>query len=514
MDFLCPYCKEMPIVNFSFIEKGKVMAIIKCKCGRKFHDLSTFIAEYTDILKINKNPKSHSEENKIKSDKSLIYFCETCFKNIYNELNSEHEGHKLIKIDKDNPIITEEEFKKITINLEKAEDKVKNYLPEMRDMLINDCSKKSEKKEIENLSAISLYKNNLLISFIKLIYDLYKSNKKSNSLTYQIILNLRQNSDFNLNKYNLDLKNIKKERFVSFLKSCLIICCNSYINRTYKNYYKDKEELLKLILKLKSIKDVYKDETPLKIEEMMKSNSCVYYGEKSSLNNLAYGRGFLICSNGSHYYGYFKDDFFQKGMGKSINDDGNIYFGEFKEGVANGYGTYKTKNGNMYLGEWINNKLEGFGYISCDNKENIFYGEMKKGQFNGIGELYNKIGVLYKGEFTDGKINGTGMMIYKNKKQYLGEFKEGNKNGYGIMNWPTEEKYEGLWENDTFKFGQYYWPSGNIFLGNFQNDKVNGFGTFYSSALGTIETGLWEDGKRSDINHKDIIPSTRYLSFL
>ena len=182
--------------------------------------------------------------------------------------------------------------------------------------------------------------------------------------------------------------------------------------------------------------------------------------------------------------------------------------------MANGYGRYTTKSGNKYKGEWKNNKLEGFAFISCDNEEQIFYGEMKKGVFNGIGHLFNAKGMLYEGEFKDGKMNGTGMIIYKNKKQYLGELKEGNKTGYGIMKWPTEEKYEGLWEKDTFKFGQYSWPNGNIFLGNYQNDSINGFGTFYSSSLGTIETGLWNNGKRDNILHKDTIPSTRYLAFL
>ena len=140
--------------------------------------------------------------------------------------------------------------------------------------------------------------------------------------------------------------------------------------------------------------------------------------------------------------------------------------------------------------------------------------DMKKVFFNGIGEFYHKNGILYNGEFKDGKMNGTGKVTYKNKKEYIGEFKEGIKNGYGIMNWPNKEKYEGIWENDTFRFGEYFWPNGNVFLGNFQNDTVNGYGTFYNSALGTIETGLWKNGKRDDINHKDTIPATRYLSFL
>ena len=65
-------------------------------------------------------------------------------------------------------------------------------------------------------------------------------------------------------------------------------------------------------------------------------------------------------------------------------------------------------------------------------------------------------------------MDGTGCLIYKNKKEYKGQFKEGNKNGYGIMKWPIGEKYEGEWNNDTFKFGTYYWPNGNLFLGNFK----------------------------------------------
>ena len=50
-------------------------------------------------------------------------------------------------------------------------------------------------------------------------------------------------------------------------------------------------------------------------------------------------------------------------------------------------------------------------------------------------------------------------------------------------------------------------------MGNFKNDSVNGYGTFYNSALGTIETGLWKKGKRDDIYNKDKIPSTRYIIF-
>ena len=513
MNLLCPSCNEMPLIKIVFVKKGSVLVIIRCKCGKKFHDLSTFVAEY--IINLKNDTNIIEKENLIPQNK-LLYFCETCFLNIYDiNIIKKHKGHNLIKIDKENNnIITKEEFDKISINITKAVDKIKDYLPKMRDMLLDDSKNEKEKIEVVNLSKNSIFINNLLLDFLKLVYHLYDIHNKQNSLTYQIIYNLKENSDYNLNKYILDIKNIKRERFISFLKSCLILCCNSYINNIYHNLFKNKEELLKLIFKLKPLEEVNGDKTKLEIEEMMKSNSSLYYGEKNSLNHLAYGRGLLICSNGSHYLGYFKEDYFQDGLGKSINLDGNIYFGQFKQGIANGIGHFTTKSGNKFKGYWVDNKLDGFGIVSLEKGEQFYFGEVKKGIFNGIGKFNNKNEVEYQGEFVGGKMDGIGALFYKNKKEYKGQFKEGNKEGYGIMKWPTGEVYEGEWKNDSFKFGTYSWANGNLFLGNFDNDSIEGMGTFYSAGLGTIETGLWKNGKRNEINHKDNIPATRYLSFL
>ena len=75
MNLLCPSCNEMPLVKITFIKKGSALAIIKCKCGKKFHDLSTFVAEY--IIKTNK--EEEEGDNIIKENPNkLLYFCETC----------------------------------------------------------------------------------------------------------------------------------------------------------------------------------------------------------------------------------------------------------------------------------------------------------------------------------------------------------------------------------------------------------------------------------------------------
>ena len=249
MELICQRCKKMPLIKFSFIKEGKILVIINCKCGRIFHDVSTFIADYTDILKNDKDDKEIGKEketldNENNIDDNLIGFCETCFENIYNNNNNSiHKEHKLKLINKETFLISNEEFEIISEKLKSAEYKILKYLPEMRYMLLNDCKNDKEKKEIEYSAEINIYKNNLILSFLKLVYNLYSIHKDKKTLTYQIIQNLKYNCDYNLNKYNLDLKNICKERFLSFLKSCMILCCNTYINKIYDNYIKNREEL-------------------------------------------------------------------------------------------------------------------------------------------------------------------------------------------------------------------------------------------------------------------------------
>ena len=181
MNLLCPSCNIMPLIKITFIKKGTVLIIIRCKCGKKFHDLSTFTSEY--IIKSEKEENNSINENNI-SDNKLLYFCETCFLNIYTEIdiNSEHKNHKLINIIQDNiNTITEEEFNKISVNLKKATDKIENYLPKMRDMLLNDSKSESDKIEVNNLAKNSIYINNLLLEFLWLVHNLYSKHKNQNT---------------------------------------------------------------------------------------------------------------------------------------------------------------------------------------------------------------------------------------------------------------------------------------------------------------------------------------------
>ena len=57
---------------------------------------------------------------------------------------------------------------------------IKNYLPKMRDMLLDNCKDEKEKIEVINLSKNSIYINNLLLDFLWLVYNLYEKKYNTN----------------------------------------------------------------------------------------------------------------------------------------------------------------------------------------------------------------------------------------------------------------------------------------------------------------------------------------------
>ena len=67
-----------------------------------------------------------------------------------------------------------------------------------------------------------------------------------------------------------------------------------------------------------------------------------------------------------------------------IYANGDIYEGEFKDGMLNGNGKIIRKDGNIFKGEFKDNKLNGHGIYS--------------GKYNNI------YGNIFEGEFKDGKL--------------------------------------------------------------------------------------------------------------
>jgi hypothetical protein len=74
-----------------------------------------------------------------------------------------------------------------------------------------------------------------------------------------------------------------------------------------------------------------------------------------------------------------------------------------------GTGIMKSSNGNIYDGQWIEGIKNGKG---------VYYDSTTK--------------VVYSGEWKDGKKNGFGILKFSEKEYYKGTFIKSVKDGYGI----------------------------------------------------------------------------------
>lgn len=166
-----------------------------------------------------------------------------------------------------------------------------------------------------------------------------------------------------------------------------------------------------------------------------------------------------------------------------IDDETNlIFYGESKNGFAQGYGKYIY---NYYYGEFFESYTEYVGNFKRGKKEgqgilyhsNIWYkdddivshrkkyeGEWKNNKIQGKGILYFISGEKkYEGNFLEGKPHNKGISYYDNgNKEYEGNWENGNKSGKGTEYYEngsikSKGRYiQGKWFDETSSFLQKY----------------------------------------------------------
>lgn len=111
---------------------------------------------------------------------------------------------------------------------------------------------------------------------------------------------------------------------------------------------------------------------------------------------------------------------FQSARGTEIS-----YFGEVRDGMANGTGVGIYATGSMYDGEWKNNKKHGVG-------------------------VYKWVeGETYEGGFVDDKREGKGVYRWPNGNRFVGTWKNDQRDGHGILyDKDNNIVLEGIWKND------------------------------------------------------------------
>jgi len=96
--------------------------------------------------------------------------------------------------------------------------------------------------------------------------------------------------------------------------------------------------------------------------------------------------------------------------------------------------------------------------------------------------------------------NGFGTFTYPSGDNYVGQWNNGKRLGQGTYIWANGDKYVGDWKDGnrigqgTFTWGKGKWH-GDKYVGDFQNGKKHGHGT-YTWANGNQYVGDWNDDKK------------------
>ena len=144
-------------------------------------------------------------------------------------------------------------------------------------------------------------------------------------------------------------------------------------------------------------------------------------------------------------------------------------------------------------------------------------GDVFEGKPHGRGVLtYTDNGIyrVYEGEFKHGLIHGRGVMKYKNNDRYEGEWEDNMMQGQGTWTSSTQQtKYVGSWvKGKRCGYGEMTAEKGGMFKGTFIDD--NNYNGTMSYPNGTIDEGEWKNGVFWRGNHSWVEQGEREVSEL
>lgn len=210
----------------------------------------------------------------------------------------------------------------------------------------------------------------------------------------------------------------------------------------------------------------------------VKTDVGVYVGEIlfEGNNPVANGYGELITSQDT--LGGFWENNVLTGPIFFVNQNFE-YKGDFVDGQISGLGFFVDKKDKfLYSGGYVDGKPSGIGDYYNENGDSYF-GEWKNGFPNGFGKFQSSK-FSYEGTWADGKINGEGVIRYANGDEYDGEFIDNKRFGRGQYRFKNGNEYVGEFVDNLFNgLGYYYYKDGGFYEGEFSNGKFYGDGTLY-----------------------------------
>lgn len=169
--------------------------------------------------------------------------------------------------------------------------------------------------------------------------------------------------------------------------------------------------------------------------------------------------------------------------GRGAQYEGSMQYFDGKK-MMHGEGRLVHKDKVVYHGEFVRHKMEGKGRMELPDRS-VYHGSWKADEKHGHGLWqYGEVdGAYYEGEFRNDVKDGKGKERFPGHVppfEFEGEFRKDSFNGKGVMRWLECGTVcsDGTWKNNL-RTGHGYrrWPTGNVYLGNWTKDRVEGTGT-------------------------------------
>lgn len=195
------------------------------------------------------------------------------------------------------------------------------------------------------------------------------------------------------------------------------------------------------------------------------------------------------------------------GKGKFIDENNNLYIGNFKNGTYNGHGTMQYNIDDEFNSD-SDSEFESYQ----PNKPLYYKGQWKDNCRHGKGLLEFCDGAKYQGDFYLNEIHGKGTYTFNDTSYYIGDFIGGEQNGYGKYYLGNQKlQYKGEWLGNTFHGqGTFYYENGNIkYIGKWNSGYCHEIGTLYHENGCKNYKAVFYFGKPiqiiKDYNHNQII---------
>ena len=295
------------------------------------------------------------------------------------------------------------------------------------------------------------------------------------------------------------------------------ISVKNTLSRNFDGDYDNEDKNTLKIINNKSIENNNNYYTPIlqKAEKLFPkkldfSNDYLKYTDNDELKNLVYnnepnenihytdGINLEINNKKCFYKGNIDENNNLEGYGELFTEDGNKFEGIFKNNNLNGLGRYISNDGNCIEGIFKNYDIISKAKIySIDDENKIikYFGSVRNFKKDGKGmefsEEYN-----YDGDFINGEKEGKGKINYINYGDlYEGEFHNDKINGKGFYIWQNKESYTGDFiDAKMHGYGLYKWPDGSQYEGEYINNIKEGNG-IYKWKDGRVFKGRFEKGK-------------------